>query len=147
MNLFANLPECTRVIIVVIENNCMARHIKMTDEVIGKLEQAFAFGCSDLEACRFADINPSTLYDYCRKNPEFSEKKSMLKLEPVLKAKKTLFDSLEDVKVAQWYLERKCKEDFNTKTEQKSPEDIPLSALRVEVISLPSGKVQLSEEL
>lgn len=112
----------------------MARPIKMTDEVIGKLEEAFAFGCTDLEACRFAGINPDTLYVYCKKTPAFSERKSLLKLDPVLKAKKTLFDSLDDIKVAQWYLERKCKEDFNTKVEQKSPEEIPASALQVEIV-------------
>lgn len=112
----------------------MARPTKMTNEVIGKLEQAFAFGCSDLEACRFADINPDTLYDYCKKNPEFSERKAQLKLDPVLKAKKTLFESLNDVKVAQWFLERKCRDEFNIKVENTTENNIPLSALKVEII-------------
>jgi hypothetical protein len=44
---------------------------KITDEVLGKLEQAFSIGCTDQEACSFADINPSTLYAYQKKKPKF----------------------------------------------------------------------------
>lgn len=112
----------------------MARPTKMTNCVIGKLEEAFALGCTDAEACFYADIHPDTLYDYCKKNPQFSERKSLLKLKPVLKAKKTILENLNDAKVAQWYLERKCKEEFNTKIEQKPLIDFPASALKIEII-------------
>ena len=112
----------------------MARPTKMTNVTIGKLEEAFALGCSDSEACFYADINPDTLYDYCKKNPQFSERKALLKLKPILKDKKTILDNLEDAKVAQWYLERKCKEEFNTKIEQKPLIDFPTSALKIEIV-------------
>ena len=32
-------------------------------------------GLSDREACIYADIAVSTLYDYCKKHKEFSERK------------------------------------------------------------------------
>ena len=120
----------------------MARPTKMTNVTIGKLEEAFALGCSDSEACFYADINPDTLYDYCKKNPQFSERKALLKMKPILKAKKTILDNLEDAKVAQWYLERKCKEEFNTKIEQKPLIDFPTSALKIEIVGNQNNEVK-----
>lgn len=36
-------------------------------------------GLSDRECCLYADIGESTLYDYCKENPDFSERKEALK--------------------------------------------------------------------
>lgn len=89
------------------------RKTVMTKVVLGKLEEAFAMGCSDREACLYANINPDTLYSYQQKKPEFSERKKLLKKTPVLKARQTILDSLDDPKVAMWFLERQAKEEFN----------------------------------
>jgi len=72
------------------------RPTKMTPECIGKLEHAFTKGCTDTEACCFADIGMSTLYDYCEKYPEFSDRKEILKDQPVMKAKFIVSDSLQE---------------------------------------------------
>lgn len=96
------------------------RPTKMTESTIGKLEQAFAFGCTDKEACLFANINPDTLYSYCKKNPEFSERKELLKETPIMKAKKSVVDNLEnDPVLALKYLERKKKDEFSLKSEHE----------------------------
>jgi len=92
--------------------NC-GRESVMTPETIAKLEQAFAMGCTDKEACIFADISPSTLYNYQNQTSEFLERKAMLKMSPILKARKTLLDNLEDPKIAMWYLERRLPQEFN----------------------------------
>jgi len=63
------------------------RPIKMTPEVIQKLEVAFVAGCTDLEACCYADISKSSLYNYCEAHPEFLERKETLKNQPVMQAK------------------------------------------------------------
>ncbi len=89
----------------------------MTHDVLGKLEQAFSIGCTDEEACIYADIKPDNLYEYCRKNPEFSKRKEQLKRKPILKAKNTIISNLDDPKIAQWYLERKSKEEFSSRQE------------------------------
>lgn len=91
----------------------------MTAETIGKLEYAFSRGLSDREASLYADINPDTLYEYCKKHPEFSERKELLKEQPKMKAKLILADRLDDQddKVAEWYLERKARDEFSTKQE------------------------------
>ena len=51
----------------------------MDEDTIGKLEQAFAFGLPDIQACLYADISKDALYDYQAKNPEFTERKAILK--------------------------------------------------------------------
>lgn len=92
----------------------------MTQEVIEKLEEAFAWGCTDKEACLWADIAPATLYKYQDRHPEFVERKEALKDRPVLLARKTVVRAIErgDRTVAMQYLERKKKDEFSTKTEQ-----------------------------
>lgn len=93
----------------------------MTPEVVNKLEQAFSMGCSDLEACLFADISKQTLYDYQAKHPEFADRKAMLKETLILKARSVIATSLnnKDENTAKWYLERKRKDEFSTKVENE----------------------------
>lgn len=91
----------------------------MTDDVLRKLEQGFSCGLSDREACLFAGIGESTLYDFCKLHPEFSERKDLLKNQPKMKAKLVIAEAIErgEVKVSQWYLERKCRDEFSTRQE------------------------------
>lgn len=84
---------------------------------LSKLEHAFAIGSTDQEACVYADISTASLYRYEEKNPQFRERKNQLKSKPILKAKSKIVESLDDVKVAMWYLERKAKEEFSPRAE------------------------------
>lgn len=97
--------------------NKVGRPTVMTEEMIGKLELLFAKGLSDREACLIANIHPSTLYDYCEKNPEFTERKELLKEKVKIQAKLNIADAIEnnDVDNSKWYLERKAKDEFSTK--------------------------------
>ena len=95
------------------------RPTKMTPETIGKLEEAFSMGCTDLEACLFADIEKTTLYKYQQDHPEFINRKEKLKENPVIKARQTILDNLEDPTNARWYLERKKKDEFSQRTESE----------------------------
>jgi len=91
----------------------------ITDEILGKLEQAFAIGASDKEACFYADVNPDTLYQYQKRFPAFTERKEALKQRPILAARQKVIDDIsKDVNTAKWYLERKMKNEFSTKVEQ-----------------------------
>lgn len=101
------------------KKNNVGRPTAMTEEVLLKLEEAFCMGCTDKEACFFADIATSTLYEYCKDNKDFSERKEALKQNPILKARKTIIDDLEDPQTAKWYLERKLKNEFSTKVLQE----------------------------
>lgn len=81
----------------------------MTPEVVSKLEQAFLMGCTDDEACLFADIGRSTLFRYCDDNEGFRDRKEVLKQNPVLQARQVQMDDLADKNsmIAQKVLDRK----------------------------------------
>ena len=98
----------------------MARPTVMTPEVIAKLEEAFAWGCTDREACLWADISPAALYLYQEKRPEFVERKEALKDTPIMLARKTVVEAIKkkDRTMALAYLDRKKKDEFSTKVEQ-----------------------------
>lgn len=106
----------------------------MTERTIGKLRHAFLMGCTDEEACIYAGINKDTLYAYQVNNPKFSDKKRLWKENPVLKARTTVFKSLDIAEIAQWFLERKKKDEFSTRQELGGAIDIP-------------GLVQLGEDI
>lgn len=96
----------------------MGRPTVMTKEVIAKLEEAFSWGCTDREACLWADIGVSTLQLYQDHHPEFIERKEALKETPILRARKSVVDSLpKDSKLSMDYLSRKRKDEFSTKSE------------------------------
>lgn len=90
----------------------------MTPNVLKKLEEAFALGCTDLEASLYANISPATLYNHQDRNPGFLERKEQLKMHPILKARTTLVGALEeDASIALKYLERKKKDEFSPRRE------------------------------
>lgn len=97
----------------------MARPTVMTPEVIAKLEEAFAWGCTDIEACLWAEIDDRTLYKYQERHPEFIRRKAALKENPIMLARKAVVQAIKkgDRVTAMAYLERKKKDEFSTKVE------------------------------
>lgn len=90
----------------------------LTPENISKLKQAFQWSAKDEEACSFAGIGKTTFYDHKAKNKEFSEEIDGWKQNPILKAKKSVVESLEkNPDLALRYLERKCKDEFSVRQE------------------------------
>lgn len=87
----------------------MARPKKINDKVVRKLEEAFSMGCTDGEACAYAEIGRSTLFDYIEENPEFSDRKETLKNMPSFKAKRIINTALdgEDLVTAHKVVDRK----------------------------------------
>jgi len=91
------------------------RPTKMTENTVNKLEEAFAMGCTDLEACLFADISKKTLYNYQDKNPEFIHRKEQLKQKPFLIARASIMNGMkEDPKLALDYMKNKKSDEFKT---------------------------------
>ncbi len=93
----------------------VARPTKRTPEIIGKLEQAFSLDCTVAEACFQAGIAESTYFEWCKSDPQLSERMKALKNKMVLKARQTIFNDMNDPTTAKWYLERKRKEEFSMK--------------------------------
>lgn len=83
---------------------------KITADKVRELEKAFSWGCTDIEACCYADVRMRTFYDYCEKNPEFSQRKEVLKNNLSLQAKQVVFNSIftdKDVLSANKVIDRK----------------------------------------
>ena len=90
----------------------------MTEETLGKLREAYLMGCTDREACLFADIHPDTLYAFQHQNEEYSEQKRVWQSNPVLRARMAVMEFLQfDAKLAMRYLERRLPEEFGTRKE------------------------------
>lgn len=99
--------------------NKVGRPTVMTEKVLQKLESAFMRGLSDREACLLANIGTTTLYNYCEENPEFGERKELFKEQLKTQAKLNIAEAIQnkDIDLSKWYLERKAKDEFSTKTE------------------------------
>lgn len=89
-----------------------------TPEVATKLRQAFEISATDLEACRFAGITQDALYLHQRKYPEFVKYKEWLKETPDLAARNLVANAAQkNLSTAQWWLERRKKAEFSTRSE------------------------------
>lgn len=93
----------------------------VTESVLHKLEEAFSLGCSDKEACVYANISERTLYNYQDRNPDFLQRKQLLKEKVVLLARQTVVKAIQggDEKAAQWLLERKKRKEFAVRTQME----------------------------
>ena len=101
--------------------------------VVQLLNEAFALGCTDLEACLYADISKSAFYSYQDKHPEFQERKELLKQMPVLQARNAVIQEMKrDGNLALKFLERKARAEFALKTEvdhTTNGKDLPVPIL------------------
>ena len=84
-----------------------------------KLQEAWAIGASDSEACYFADITQDQLYYYTREiNPDFQVLKTKLKQKPILMARQETVKGFKDnPEFCLKYLERKLKKEFSLRQE------------------------------
>lgn len=108
---------CRKDVLFLAQKKKRGRPSKMTVEVVTKLEEAFAKGLSDREACLYAGISHETFYNYCEKHYDFRDRKELLKNTPILNAKMNVAEGIErgDKELSKWYLERKCKDEFSVK--------------------------------
>ena len=104
------------------------RKTVMTPEVVTKLEEAFSRDCTDTEACIFAGISRMTLHRYQEDNPEFCDRKALLKDTLVLKARTNIAERIEkgDLETSKWYIERKKRGEFSTRQEVTGEDGAPI---------------------
>ena len=118
------------------------------EEVIRKLETAWAIGCSDAEAALFGGISKASLCEFLQAHPEIAERKELLKEQPVLQARMTLYNSIKkgDGKLAIAYLERARKKEFCTRQEQTGPDGAPLTQAVARIYIPHNGRNALPAE-
>jgi len=95
----------------------MARPVEFDAETVRKLEEAFSIDATVEEACFYADISRQSYYDHVKAKPELFDRFTALRQRPVLKARQTLVKSLDNPDHAKWYIERKKKAEFSTRSE------------------------------
>ena len=101
----------------------------MTAVKINEFKRAFSMGFTKAEAILYCDVAERTFFDYCSKNPKFTELIPTLQNMPKLKAKMNVLNSIENndaeytkqkMDDSKWYLERKAKDEFSLRTENKT---------------------------
>lgn len=104
------------------------RPAKIDGLILRILEDAFRRGLSDEMACLTADIATATLYEYQKSNPEFTERKKLLKQNIKMRARELIADRIEhgDHDTAKWLLERR-DDAFKPKSKQELNATVGLS--------------------
>jgi hypothetical protein len=90
-----------------------------TEEQETKLRQAFSIGCTIDEALSYAEMMKREWLEFLNKkeNKDFLLEVEQMRLKPLVKARMSAVKNLDDPKNAQWYLERKKKDEFSLRQE------------------------------
>lgn len=88
-----------------------------TPETIRKIEEVAALDGSVEEMAYYAGVHPDSIYAWMKDDKDFSDRIKALRERPILKARQTVVKSLDVPQSAQWYIERKKKLEFSTRTE------------------------------
>ena len=94
--------------------------MKKTPEVLSLIYEGASLDCTIKEICNLANISTDTYHRWVREDEVLSCEIKRLRDNPILKARKTVINGLNEDKNAQWYLERKRKKEFSTRTEVNS---------------------------
>jgi len=86
----------------------------ITDDVIRKLEVAFAAGFGVTASCYYSGISTSTYYEHISLNKKFSDKMTLAQEFSTHRARQVILQAINngDVKAAQWWLEHKARAEF-----------------------------------
>lgn len=109
--------------------------IKLTREVVNKLENAFSLDSTVGEACFYAGISRQSYYNWIVYWPKLKERFDSLRQKPMLKARQTIVSSLDNPDYAFKYAERKKKDEFSLRTEISGPDGEKIEGVTVEIIT------------
>lgn len=83
---------------------------KKTKKVIRELKNLLLIGCSITEACISAGISTDTYYRWIKEDKELSDEFENAKQNIFVKARKSIFENLDDPTTARWFAERRMPE-------------------------------------
>lgn len=91
------------------KKNLGGRPPKVTQDLVNKLEQAFAIDANVSEACAYAGISRETYYKHIRKNKELADRFEQLKLSLPLKARKNIATAIDkgDIQLSERFIKNK----------------------------------------
>ena len=101
------------------DNKKSSNRNKFTKMAIEMIKDAYLMWANDTQAALLAWISLNTLSRWKKEHPAFKAYCDLMKDDMVLKAKATVKKYVDkwDLKTAQWFLERRAKEEFSTKQE------------------------------
>lgn len=106
---------------------------KYSEEIVRQLEAAFHIDATIEEACAYADITKPTYYSWLQKVPGFALRMDKAQQMPLLKAKKTVLNSIEEG-------DGRLSMDFLKSRQPKRYAD------RLQIIPLPASLPELEAE-
>ena len=117
-------------------------HTKFTPETLKKLEDAFLMGMNNKQACFMANLSETLFYLVVSNTPEYLERFASLQEAVKVKAKAVVAKAIEkgDLHQANWYLERKSKDEFSLRTEQTGKDGAALPTPILNVFTNNSDK-------
>lgn len=123
----------------------------ITVEKLHDLKFAFCIGATTVEACGYAGITEQGYRYWLRNMPEDLrlEWKFLVeqwKSDLVLKARHSVFVEMDDPNMAKWYLERKRRDEFATRTEQELKKVEKFSEVSDEDLDGMIGEVTTNEQ-
>lgn len=120
----------------------------ITDDVVRNLERSLQNGFTVRKACQLAKISPDTYYKHCEKKPAFSDRMDDAQRWAEEKARQNVVKAIDDgdIQSSRWYLERKVKNEFGTRTEITGPDNTPLDSGKDDIKAIAAGINKLLEE-
>lgn len=119
----------------IIDQDRFGRFRSINKEVLNRLLEAFAWGCSNREAALYAGISERTLISFNKEDAEFKERCEELKLTPVLMARKRIVDSAaKSAFYAIKLLERLKSEEWSLRMRATFEEPDPITPEEQEII-------------
>ena len=107
----------------------MPRPSKLTPELLARLKVVFLIGATYKEAGAAVGVSERTISNYTKNDPELLRQIEGWRSVPILKAKQTIVDHLDEVKIAQWYLERRCPEFKSRQDITSNDQELPTPIL------------------
>jgi hypothetical protein len=100
----------------------------ITDEVTSNLEKSLQNGFTVLKACDLAKISDKAYYRKHLHNTKFRARMDMAQRWAEEKARQNVVKAINDgdQQTSRWYLERKARDEFATRTEATGKDGVPL---------------------
>ena len=113
---------------------------EFNNSTVAKLKEAFLDNNTFDDACDYAEIDPSNLYRYIKKHPEFRKKIDGWRGNTKRLAKRNIRKKLEegDIELSKWTLER-LDDDYKNKQKQEISGNITgINPITINVIPVKS---------
>ena len=125
----------------------IGRPREITPTVVQQLERSFQAGLNISEACVANNVARSTFYDYLKYDKSFSDRISVLRTKPQIKAKLNIANAINegDISTSKWYLE-KTSDEFAVKNKHEISGSVEHVQVKQEEVMAQVEKMKLVGE-